>query len=149
MIDLTDIQTSIYTMLSSAPATYPVYDAVPQLSAKPYIVIGDMTEMPDEDLAVITTDATINLHTWSAKSSKAESHAMLDFIRRRLDGATLPGAWLCVEEFIVLMEDPSSTAASRLYHGVARYQVRAEYGMMTYPALGQFDLTQFDPFQFA
>lgn len=105
-------------------ANYPVYDSVPQGVAKPYIAIGEMLADPDLELTAATTDAAINLHTWSATHGKSQSHAMLDFIRGRLDGQTLSGAWICAEEFNELMEDQGSTASARLYHGVARYQVR-------------------------
>lgn len=131
MNDLSGAQTSIYEALSASPATYPVFDAVPQTSAglplpKPYIVIGEWFANPDEELAIPTTDATVNIHTWSAKVGKAQTHQMLAFIRARLDGQIIPGSWLCVEDFVEIIEDPSSTAASRLYHGVARYQVRVD-----------------------
>lgn len=124
MNNLAPIQTAIYAALSGAPATYPVYDAVPQGVAKPYIVIGEFTGLPDEELATATTDSTLNLHTWSASAGKSQTHAMLEFIRARLDGQTIAGAWLCSEEFTEIMEDPASTASNRIYHGVARYQVR-------------------------
>jgi hypothetical protein len=51
---------------------------------------------------------------------------MLEFVRARLDNETVGGgAWACSEDFYEVIEDPSSTAASRLYHGIARYRVRA------------------------
>lgn len=131
MNDLTAVQTAIYGALAGAPATYPVYDAVPQGVARPYIVIGEVTAEPDEELAVATTDASLNLHTWSGNadplpkvSSKGQSYTMLQFIRARLDGTALGGAWLITEDFNEVMEDVNSTANARLYHGVARYRVR-------------------------
>lgn len=124
MNDLTAVQTAIYGALTGAPATYPVYDAVPQGVARPYIVIGELTAEPDEELATATTDAAINLHTWSGLTSKGQSYTMLQFIRARLDGTALGGSWLITEDFNEVMEDESSTAAARLYHGIARYRVR-------------------------
>lgn len=142
MNNLAGVQSSIYAALVSAPATYGVYDAVPQLTAKPYIVIGEYTATPDEDLAIVTTDATLNIHTWSATSGKAQTHTMLDFVRSRLDGQVIAGTWMCQEEFVEIMEDPGSTAAARIYHGIARYQLRVEDGAFI-PPLGQFDVEQF------
>jgi hypothetical protein len=109
---------------TSPSATYPVYDAVPQGVAKPYIVIGEMTEMPDEELQVATTDASINLHTWSAYVGKSQSHTLLQYIRQRLDNVAIAGTWFFAEDFVEIMEDAGSTATARLYHGVARYRVR-------------------------
>lgn len=126
MNNLWGAQQSIFAALDSVPKTYPVYDAVPQLTVKPYIVIGEYTAQPDEDLASVTTDATLNIHTWSNKSGKSETHAMLDFIRIRLDGQPIAGTWMCEEDFVDILEDPASTAAARLYHGIARYRLRVE-----------------------
>lgn len=124
MNNLAAIQTALYGALTGAPATYPVYDPVPQGVARPYIVIGEFVAEPDEELSLTTTDASINLHTWSATHGKAQSHAMLEFIRARLDGQTVAGTWACTEEMNELFEDEGSTAAARLYHGVARYRAR-------------------------
>ena len=124
MNNLWAVQQAIYAALVAIPATYPVYDAVPQGVAKPYIVIGEFVGEPDEDLAAASTDLALNLHTWSATAGKSQSHAMLDFIRLRLDGQVLGGAWAIGEDFVELMEDEGSTATARIYHGVARYRVR-------------------------
>jgi hypothetical protein len=129
MNNLWPVQQSIFSALSGVPATYPVYDAVPQTSTglpvpKPYFVIGEFTAEPDEELAAATTDASGNLHAWSAGAGKKEVHAMLEFARARLDGQTISGAWACSEDFNEVLEDPGSTAAARIYHGVARYRLR-------------------------
>lgn len=142
MISLWPIQQSLYSALTSAPATYNVYDSVPQAAAKPYIVIGEATEEPDEDIQIITGDASINIHTWSQTAGKKQTHDMLEFVRGRLDNQLLPGAWYCAEEFNEIMEDIGSTAASRLYHGIARYRIRIDDGAVI-PPLGQFDVEQF------
>lgn len=142
MNNLAGVQTSIFSALTTAPETYHVYDAVPQGTAKPYIVIGEYTGEPDEALDTMTTDASLTIHTWSARPGKAETHAMLEFVRTRLDGETIAGAWLTTEDFVEIMEDQNSTAASRLYHGIARYRIRIEDGVFL-PDLGQFDDAQF------
>lgn len=142
MNNLAGVQSSIYAALTSLPATYGVYDAVPQLTPKPYIVIGEYTGTPDEILDLITTDATLTIHTWSATSGKSQTHSMLDFVRTRLDGQAIAGTWMCEEDFVEILEDSTSTAASRLYHGIARYRIRVENGGVL-PPLGQFDMEQF------
>ena len=142
MNNLSGVQTSIYSALTTAPATYPVYDAVPQGVAKPYIVIGEFTLEPDEEIDAVTSDVSLNIHTWSAAASKKQTHEMLQFIRERLDVQPVGGAWLSTEEFVEIMEDAGSTTASRLYHGIARYRLRVEDGSI-FPPLGQFDMAQF------
>lgn len=125
MIDVWPVQVAIYSALTAAPATYPVHDAVPQSTAYPYITIGEWTGQSDEELAAPSTDAEITLNAWSRQSGKAQTFAMLEFIRDRLDGQALGGgAWACTEEFADVVEDPSSTASARLYHGIATYRVR-------------------------
>lgn len=126
MNDLAPVQTAIYAALTGAPATYPVYDPVPQGVPKPFFVIGEWTVEPDEQLSSMTTDASLNLHAWSATNGKAQIYAMLAFARGRLDGQSIAGTWLCTEDFAEVMEDPGSTAASRLYHAVVRYRLRLE-----------------------
>lgn len=124
MIDLWPIQQAVYSALTQAPATYPVYDAVPQGAAFPYIVIGEWNGSPDRDLDAPSTDAFLQLHGWSRTPGKIQAHAILEFIRGRLDGQTVGDAWACSEDFTEVLEDRASTAASRLYHAVARYRIR-------------------------
>lgn len=124
MNDLAAVQTAIYAALTASPATYPVYDPVPQGVPKPYITIGAVTGLPDEELQAATTDASFNIDTWSATNGRAQTYAMLQFVRARLDNQTIAGAWFVAEDFVEVFEDPASTAASRIYHGTARYQVR-------------------------
>lgn len=126
MNDLTTVRTAIYAALAAAPATYPVYDPVPQGVARPYFGFGPDSSEPDEELAAMTTDASIQLDAWSATNGRAQVYAMLQFARARLDGQTINGAWLVTEDFNEVVEDPSSTAASRLYHGIARYRARVQ-----------------------
>lgn len=126
MIDLQPIQTAIYQALTASPATYPVYDAVPKTATYPRIVIGEFAGQPDEDLAQASVDLSVTLHIWSRQSGKQQTHAMMEFIRERLDGQDIGGgAWACSEDFAEVMEDRASTADARLYHGVSRYRVRA------------------------
>lgn len=126
MIDLAPLQTAAHVALSAAPATYPAYDAVLQGTAYPYLVIGEVTALPDEDMDVASVDASFQIHAWSRSAGKKQVYAMLEFARDRLDNQAIGGGvWACSEEFAEVMEDPTSTAASRLYHGIARYRLRA------------------------
>lgn len=124
MNDLTTARTAIYAALNAVPQTYPVFDPVPQLTPKPYIAFGPDSSLPDDEIATPTTDAMIQIDTWSALNSRAQTYAMGQFIRARLDGQTIAGAWFCAEDFWEVMEDPASTASARIFHGVARYRVR-------------------------
>lgn len=127
MIDIGPIQAAIYTALAGAPATYPVHDAVPENAAKPYFAIGEFNVFPDVLLGVASGDADFVLHAWSAYAGKKQAWEMLAYARARLDGASLgAGVWSITEDFVQVLEDPASREDSRLYHGIARYRVRAE-----------------------
>lgn len=124
MIDLWPVQVAVYGALNTTPKTYPAYDAVPQGAAYPYIVVGEITAIPDDELAAESADASFTVHAWSRYSGKKEAHAMLAFARARLQDIGA-GVWALTEDFAEVIEDRTSTAASRLYHGVARYRIRA------------------------
>jgi hypothetical protein len=124
MNDLGTVHQAIYTALNASPYTGKVYDAVPQGVAYPYIVIGAPSGLPDEELAAASSDVEWTLHGWTGGTSKAQGYAILAFFRSKLDNASIGGAWAFTEEFQTVFEDEASTAASRLYHAVARYRVR-------------------------
>lgn len=124
MIDVSPLQAAMVAALRAAPATYAIYDAVPEGASKPYVVVGEVTAVPDEELAAASADASFQVHAWSAHPGKKEAHEMLEFVRARLDHETIGTAWACTEDFAEVMEDPKSTASSRIYHGVARYRLR-------------------------
>lgn len=125
MIDLWPVQQGIYSALAADPKTFPAYDAVPQNTPYPYLVIGEVSAVPDDELAAPSADASFQIHAWSRAAGKSQAYAMLAFARARLDGQSVgAGAWACTEDDLQVFEDRNSTAASRLYHGVARYRVR-------------------------
>lgn len=126
MIDLWPVQQAIYTALSATPKTFVAYDAVPQGATYPYFVIGEVSAAPDDELAADSADAAFQIHAWSRSAGKSQAYAMLAFARSRLNGQDIgAGVWACTEDFNEVFEDRASTAASRLYHGVARYRIRA------------------------
>lgn len=126
MIDLWPIQQAVYSALATAPATYPTYDAVLQGTAYPYLTIGDHDAFPDEEITVDSGDIALSVHAWSSYTGKKQVLEMLAFVADRLDGADIgAGVWACTVEAVRAFEDPSSTAASRLFHGVAELRIRA------------------------
>lgn len=122
MIDLWPVQALLTEALAGE---YPVYDAVPQGAAFPYLTLGAVTGEPDEELSEAGVDGSFVVDAWSRAGGKREVFEMLEFVRASLAGPLGGGVWLCVEEFVEVMEDVSSTAVKRLYHGVARYRIRA------------------------
>lgn len=126
MIDVWPVQVAVFEAMTEEPTTYDVLDAVKQGQTYPYLVIGEITAIPDEELEQDSADASFTVHAWSRYNGKKETHELLAFARERLHGKDIGGGvWAISEDFAEVMEDPSSTAASRLYHGVARYRIRA------------------------
>lgn len=129
MTDLLPIQVAIYSALvGPSGGPYPVFDAVPQNPRYPYIVIGQIQGEPGEELAETTTVVFITLDTYSKQDGKEETHEMQAYIASVLDNVfplEVDGAWWqCFEEFRDAFEDAKSTADSRKFHGVSRYQIR-------------------------
>lgn len=126
MNNLLPLQTAIFAALDGGP--YPVYDAVPQKARRPYIVIGEVTADPGEEVAESSADVSVSFHCWSETHGKDESHQMLAYIASVLDNVVsleFGGEWwLGFEEFREILEDPKSRADARLYHAVSRYQFR-------------------------
>lgn len=126
MINWWPVQQAIYSALTTAPATYPVYDAVPQGAAFPYLVIGAINALPGEELATPTGKASFLIDAFSRQAGKSQAHAMLAFVRARLNGQDIgAGVTEISEDSHDVIEDRNSTAASRLYHGFARYLISA------------------------
>lgn len=126
MIDLWPVQQAIVAALEANPATYPVYDAVREKEPRPYLVIGDANVFSDETLESASLDADLAIHAWSRYAGKKQAWEMLAFVRARLNGASLgSGVWAITEDFVQVLEDPASREDSRLFHGIARYRIRA------------------------
>jgi hypothetical protein len=126
MNDLWGLQQAIYSALTGpSTAIYPVYDAVPPRAAYPYIVIGEISGQQDEEITEESTDVSVSVHGWSRKAGKVEAHAILEYVKEQLHGQDIgAGAWAAMEEFRTILEDPKSTADSRLFHAVSRYRIR-------------------------
>lgn len=124
MADLWAVQVAVVALLKAAPATYPVYDAVPPGAAKPYVVIGNPTAVPapDHELEGDAEDPSQMIHGWSAAAGKKECYAMRAWLQAKLHHQSLAGTWACYEEFFDILEE--STGEGRLYHLVTRYRIR-------------------------
>lgn len=126
MITLWPVQVAIVSALTTAPATYPVHDAVPQGATFPHIRIGPWVGLPDLELAVPSIDAALLVHGFSRSAGMKQAHEIMEFVRQRLNNQPIgAGVWAITEDDHDVGEDPTSTAASRLYHGWSRYRVRA------------------------
>lgn len=127
MINLRPAHVAIYEALTASPATYRTYDKVPQGTAFPYLQIGAISALSDDELGAPTADASFTIDSFSAQAGKAESEAMMDFVVDRLHGASIGGGvWAITVDSVDVFEDATSTQAAPRYRGVARCRVRAE-----------------------
>lgn len=121
MADLWDVQQAIDAVLV-ADGEYPVFDAVPPGEPLPYLVYGEPTMQPDDELDGDGELATLAIHGWSAKDGKQECYEMRRWLKDLLDHQVIAGAWTVHEEFVEVIEE--SEGDERLFHLITRYRVR-------------------------
>lgn len=130
MVDLWPVQVAVVDALDgpSPPALYPVYDNPPQegepgAPERPYIAIGNPTQVPGEELAAPSSDSTITLHGWSEGPGKQECYEIQEFIRDRLEDQDIgAGVWAIYEEFSEVRDE--SAPDEPLFHLIVRYRVQ-------------------------
>ena len=123
-----NLQQSVYTRLSTDTELITtlgaaVYDHVPDSVAFPYVVIGDITEAPNDTMGKTGRDMTVMVHTWS----QAKGMLQVSNIQNRVDALldrwapTVTGwdATHMLQEFFETFRDPDG----KTRHGVARYRI--------------------------
>jgi len=76
-------QAALFEVLTSA-LSVPVYDAVPEGSTFPYVVIGDDNAVESDSFSTTRDDRTIRLTVWSAMVGKKEVREIAADIRAAL-----------------------------------------------------------------
>lgn len=124
------LQSAIFTRLSGDTALVTtlgaaVYDHVPEGAAFPYVVIGDVTEAPNDTMGTTGRDITVTIHYWSQYAGNKQIHQIHNRVDELLDRwePTVSG-WNAVEmsaDFYDTFRDPDAVTR----HGVARYRVHA------------------------
>jgi len=118
---LNELQAAVYTRLSSLG--YPVYDAVPENTDYPYIVIGDDFATDWGTKSFPGWSVLVTIHIWSDYKGWRETKAIMDAAEQAL----------CTNEFVLqnhtiavllpesaqVLRDPSG-----LRHGVLRLRVK-------------------------
>jgi hypothetical protein len=119
-----NIQQAIYDELLSLG--HPVYDHVPQVSAYPYIVIGDDTSIPFDTDESVGSESTLTIHVWSQYRGRLESKELLQEIYDKLNRAdiAISGCHLveCVGEF----QETYVESDGLTRHGVIRFRLIVE-----------------------
>lgn len=110
--------TELVTTLGAA-----VYDHVPDGAPMPYVVIGDVTEAPNDTMGVTGRDLTVVVHVWSQYQGMKQVKQIADRVDDLLDrwSPTVTG-WSAVQmqqEFFETFMDPDGVTR----HGVQRYRI--------------------------
>ena len=120
------LQAALYAALSGHIGA-PVYDYVPPGAAMPYVVIGHLTETPDDLHDREGSDVTATLHIWSDATGTRETNEILAAMdaalhHRRLvvDGVH---CWSVVREFTEILRDQDVETGRPLRHAVTRYRI--------------------------
>ena len=104
----------------------PVYDDVPDSDDFPYLVIGDLTEMPRDTMGKTGRDMTLTLHIWSQFKGNDQVMDIQNRVDALLDrwSPTVTGwsAVQMVQEFFETFRD--SDGITR--HGVSRYGIHIQ-----------------------
>ena len=97
----------------------------------PYTILGEATEVTDEENDAEGSEMTGTLHVWSESEDGSELDtilAQIDAVLHRSD-LTVAGArcWSVFREFTQAMMDPETNEEGRqLRHGVVRYRFKLE-----------------------
>jgi hypothetical protein len=87
------VQKALFTLLSNG-LTVPVYDAVPDNSAFPYVVLGEDTESEFGGKNLTGSELTHTLHIWSRYRGFTEAKSIMDSIVRLVTAIPLDlSAW--------------------------------------------------------
>jgi hypothetical protein len=119
-----EIQTAIYEAV--AAIGYPTYDDVPQVTAYPYIVVGDDRSIPFDTDNSVGSETTCTIHVWSQYRGRKEVKEIMRSVYQALHRAnlTITGGHLveCQAEFEESFLDPDGLTR----HGVIRFRLIVE-----------------------
>lgn len=120
-----DVQVAIHDALVTALGTVPVLDHVPQGTAMPYVVVGEMSMIPFDTCSTTGDELMVTIHTWSSYRGRKETRDLQATIygalhRSSLDG--LAGLIDCEIDMAQDFLDPDGLTR----HGVQRVRIQIE-----------------------
>ena len=81
---LLPLQRALFVLLD-AELSVPVVDFVTEDTPRPYVVLGECTEVPDNDHGGYGSQTTHTLHAWTESEGFTDGLAIIDEITRLLD----------------------------------------------------------------
>lgn len=126
---LNEFQKALYTRLAGQLSGVTVYDHVPQNTAQPYVVIGQITATPWDSKTNDGQEFTATIHVWEKAAGKKSANLKMQSIYTALHhqetNLTLSGFTVVLIrcEFSDIIEEPGEvTDQDHYYHGVQRYR---------------------------
>lgn len=121
------VQQAFYARLT-AELEVPVYDWVPEDAPYPYVVIGEATEMSDNNHASFGRDVTMTLHVWTkGHAGFGPTLELVDQVQQALDhqlDLSLVGQRVVTLRLdqVLTMRDPDPL----IRHAPVRFRVQTE-----------------------
>jgi hypothetical protein len=119
-----NIQQAIFEELSELD--YPVYDHVPQVSAFPYIVIGDDTSIAFDTDESVGSESTLTIHVWSQYRGKMQVKEILQEIYDKLNRADIAVSGCHLVECVAEFQETYLESDGLTRHGVIRFRLIVE-----------------------
>lgn len=119
-----NIQQAVFDELSELD--YPVYDHVPQVSAFPYIVIGDDTSIAFDTDESVGSESTLTIHVWSQYRGKMQVKEILQEIYDKLNRADIAVSGCHLVECVAEFQETYLESDGLTRHGVIRFRLIVE-----------------------
>lgn len=121
---LLPLQKAIYNRLKTT-LSCPVYDAVPDGAAMPYVTLGEDTGIDWSTKLETGQEVTHTLHVWSSYNGAAEVKEIVDNVIKQITATPLEvtGFYMVmtVLDMVEIMRDPNGYR-----HGVIRFRFKIQ-----------------------
>jgi len=112
--------------LATALISCAVYDDVPQGAAKPYVRIGEGTELEWDTDSSIGLESTITVHTWSEYAGFKEVREIMTVLKNSLHNQSLTVTGQNVVLVLFEFSEVFLDSDGRTRHGVQRFRLLTE-----------------------
>jgi hypothetical protein len=128
------VSPSVFSVLNGASSVTSIVTGIfdlnniPEGQVLPYIVLGEMTEVPENTFGKDGQDMTLAIHIWSDYSGKEEVEAIHNAIHTVLDGPetlTLAG-YKCVACLYDSGNTITDNSDGKKLHRVDRYRIQTQ-----------------------
>ena len=112
----------MFARLTAELSGTPVYDAVPQDSTYPYVVIGEDTALAWDTKDTDGHEFTITVHVWTRGKGRKAAKDLMEQVYDALHHQQLAGVGLVVLRCEYAETTPDEDDTGTYYHGVLRFR---------------------------